>query len=277
MKESAPLVCSVRPPASQGEEYCRLEPVMDSQHKSNMPLQRAEGEYVLSLGDFLRVVRGRIWFIATIVLLSLMVASLLVFLQPPAYEASTRILIGQEEGSSTSGNLGGDVQGLQDLTLTMVEAVGSRPLAEEVIERLGLDVTPDDFLEKNLSVEQVSETQFIEVGYTSSDPEEARRAANAVGEEFSKRVSEASPSANAVTATVWEPAVTPQNPVSPDPALYGFGALILGLLLGVGLAFVLEYLDRSWRSPEEVEQVSGVRTLGIIPEFELQKPRKALK
>jgi capsular polysaccharide biosynthesis protein len=42
----------------------------------------------------------------------------------------------------------------------------------------------------------------------------------------------------------------------------------------VGLAFVLEFLDDHWRSPGEVEQVTGVPTLGIIREFKVAKNRK---
>jgi succinoglycan biosynthesis transport protein ExoP len=84
---------------------------------------------------------------------------------------------------------------------------------------------------------------------------------------FSEQVSEVSPSASAITATVWERAETPEVPVSPNPVRNGFLALVLGLMLGVGLAFLLEYLDDSLRSPEEAEQITGVPTFGIIPEF----------
>jgi capsular polysaccharide biosynthesis protein len=42
---------------------------------------------------------------------------------------------------------------------------------------------------------------------------------------------------------------------------------LLGSLLGVGLAFLLEYVDDSWTSPDEVEEVSGVPTFGVIPAF----------
>lgn len=62
--------------------------------------------------------------------------------------------------------------------------------------------------------------------------------------------------------------------MSPDPVRNGALALVLGLMLGVGLAFLLEYLDDSWRSPEEVEQVSGVPTFGVIPEFKVPKDVK---
>lgn len=131
-------------------------------------------------------------------------------------------------------------------------------------------MSSEDFLE-NLSVEQVAETQFIEVSYEDESPREAQRIANAVGEVFSEQVSEVSPSANSITATVWEEAALPDSPASPKPLRDGPLALILGGMLGVALAFLLEQLDDRWRSPEEVERVSGVPTFGVIPEFKIPK------
>ncbi len=189
------------------------------------------------------------------------------------YEASIKLLVGQEQRSGTASQLGSDVQGLQQLTQTVADLVNTRPVAEAVIDRLDLEVSPEGFLE-NLGVEPVANTQTIQVSYTDPDPEQAQEIANTVGDVFSEQVSEVSPSANAITATVWEQAVAPDEPVSPDPVRNGALALVLGLMLGVGLAFLLEYLDDSWRSPEEVEQISGVPTFGIIPEFKVPKEVK---
>lgn len=50
---------------------------------------------------------------------------------------------------------------------------------------------------------------------------------------------------------------------------------VIGLMLGVGLAFLLEYLYlNGLRSPERVEQVSGVPTFGTIPDFKAARARK---
>jgi capsular polysaccharide biosynthesis protein len=65
--------------------------------------------------------------------------------QTPQYEASVKILIGQRDAGN---NLGGYVSGLQQLTATLAEAVESRPLAETVIQELGLGITPEEFLNK---------------------------------------------------------------------------------------------------------------------------------
>ncbi|MEW6638555.1 MAG: hypothetical protein AB1425_17275, partial [Actinomycetota bacterium] len=69
-------------------------------------------------------------------------------------------------------------------------------------------------------------------------------------------------------------AAVPEDPVSPNPVRNGLLALLLGLMLGVGLAFLLEYLDDTWRSPEELELVSGVPNFGVIPEFKVPRGKK---
>jgi capsular polysaccharide biosynthesis protein len=186
------------------------------------------------------------------------------------YQASIKVLVGQKQEEAMPGTFAGDVMALQEITLTMAEAVDSRPVAEATIEELDLQTTPEALL-GSMKVEPVDETQFIRIDYRDNDPEMARETANTVGEVFAEQVSEVSPSANAITATVWEPAVTPNAPVSPDPIRNTFLALVLGLMIGVALAFLLEHLDDRWRSPEEVEQVSGVPTFGVIRGFKVSK------
>lgn len=233
-----------------------------------------QDDYVLSVKDLLPVLWRRLWLITLIAVVLAGSAVGFDLLRTPTYEASIKILIGQQEqGGSNPGSLGGEVQGLQDITQTMTEAVVTRPVAEEVVRRLDLEQSPEEIL-GNLSVEQTEQTQFMNVSYEDTSPAEAQQIANTVGDVFSEQVSEISPSANAVTATVWERAVTPESPVSPNPLRDGFLALVLGGMLGIGLALLLERLDDSWRSPEEVEQVSGVPTFGVIPEFKFSKSKK---
>lgn len=233
-------------------------------HKATV---EAPGEEVLSIRALLQILRKWLW---VIVLVPLLLAGLVVgasFLQTPQYAASIKILVGQDQGISQTPQ---DAMGLQSITLTMAEAVNSRRTAEAVIERLDLRMSQEDFLE-NLNAEQIPETQFVQVDYVDPDPKRAQRIANAVGAVFSEQVSNVSPEASAITATVWEMAELPDEPESPNPVRNGFLALMLGTVLGVGLAFLLEYLDDRWQSPEEAESVSGVPTYGVIPEFEVPR------
>jgi capsular polysaccharide biosynthesis protein len=240
---------------------------------SGTRVEAGEDEHGLSLGELLRVVRERLWVIALVTSVLTGATVGLSLAQAPIYEASIKILVGQEQGSTSEG-LGGEVQGLQQLTQTMAEGVKSRPVAKAVIGRYDLRIAPEDLLEDHLNVVQIGTTQFIQVDYRDPNPERAQQVANAIGEAFSDQVSDISPSANAVTATVWEPAELPDEPVSPNLALNIGLALVVGLMLGMGLAFLLEYLDDSWRSPEEAERIAGVPTFGVIPAFEVSKGKK---
>ena len=134
-------------------------------------------------------------------------------------------------------------------------------------------MNPQNLLD-NLTVEQLEDTQFLQLTYSDTDPERAQEIVNAVSDVSSNKIAEANASSSDITLMVWEYAAVPRVPISPDPVRNGLLALGLGLMLGVGLAFVLEFLDDHWRSPGEVEQVTGVPTLGIIREFKVAKNRK---
>ncbi len=253
---------SIQPALGRPTEFSWGEHIEDSRE-----------EYVISMGDLLRVVWRRLWVIALVglVLSGSVVAYSLT--RTPMYEASIKILVGQEQRTDVPANLGSDVMGLQQLTQTVADLVDTRPVAETVIQDLDLRITPEKFIE-NMEVEQVAETQVVEVTYRNPDPQKAQAITDAIGKAFSDQVSEVSTSANAITATVWEEAAAAETPVSPNPLRDGILAAMLGCMLGLGLAFLLEYLDDSWRSPEEAERVSGVPTFGMIRTFENPKATK---
>lgn len=67
--------------------------------------------------------------------------------------------------------------------------------------------------------------------------------------------------------SIVDPAEIPLNPVSPNIVLNTLLAMLLGLTLSVGAAFLLEYLDDTIRSPEEVRALTGAPTLAAIGRF----------
>src|SRR5258706_8441727 len=79
-------------------------------------------------------------------------------------------------------------------------------------------------------------------------------------------------------------AMAPGAPTEPNLPRSLIFSLALGVGAGVGCAFLLEMLDDRVRAPEEIEQISGLTTLGIIPRIEsaeesieaLRDPRSAV-
>jgi PAS domain S-box-containing protein len=235
----------------------------DSYDRHGASNQSNEGEYVLSLSDLFRVVWKRFWIILLVMVVFGGGAVGYSISQVPVYESTLRMLVGQDSGISETPT---ESLALQQLTQTMSTAANSRLVAEDVIEAEGLSEDPDSLL-GGLEVEPVPETQFIELSYYDPDPERAERVVSAFGEAFSEQISEVGTEAGGITARPWGSADTSESPVSPNPVRDGVLAAILGGFLGLALVFLLEYLDDSWSSPEEAEQISGVPTFGVVPPF----------
>ena len=76
--------------------------------------------------------------------------------------------------------------------------------------------------------------------------------------------------------TVVDPASPPAEPASPRVLLNTLLAAIVGLLLALGVAFVLEHLDDTVKSPDDVEATTGLPTLGTITKMRGGKDRSEI-
>ncbi len=72
------------------------------------------------------------------------------------------------------------------------------------------------------------------------------------------------------SASIVEPALTPTSPSSPKPVRNTILAAFIGLLLGVGLAFVKDRYDDKIRSPLDLEALTDTPLLGIIPKCDIE-------
>ncbi len=70
---------------------------------------------------------------------------------------------------------------------------------------------------------------------------------------------------SASNISIIDPAELPKEPVSPKKKLNLLLALLVGLLGGVGLCFLFDYLDDTIKGPDEVEKLAGIPSLGVIP------------
>jgi capsular polysaccharide biosynthesis protein len=166
--------------------------------------------------------------VAAVVLAAVTVTSASL-MQQPEYAASAQILLGWEQEGPWQ------TPEYQELPAPMImRAIGSRGVAKEAIQRLGLQTAAAELLD-NLTVEQVEGTQFIRLTYEDTNPERAKQIVNTVGQVSSEFISERS---SQLTATVWEKAAVPESPVSPRPLRNGLLTLVLGLVLWVGFLFI---------------------------------------
>jgi len=91
------------------------------------------------------------------------------------------------------------------------------------------------------------------------------------------KLKEQSVTEQTASVNVWvvEKANLPMRPAKPNKKLNIFLAFFLGLGGGIGLAFFIEYLDNTIKSPDEAEEKLGLSVLGIIPK--LRKKEKNIE
>ena len=66
-------------------------------------------------------------------------------------------------------------------------------------------------------------------------------------------------------AKIWEKAEPSLAPAKPNVPMFMVGAAVIGLLLGIGLAFFIEYLDTSVKTLDDVERFLQIPVLAVIP------------
>ena len=81
------------------------------------------------------------------------------------------------------------------------------------------------------------------------------------------------PGSGANAVTVVDPATPPLQPSSPRVLLNTLLAALVGLLLALGIAFTMEYLDDTVKSSEDVEDATGLATLGTVLKMKGEKGR----
>jgi len=108
--------------------------------------------------------------------------------------------------------------------------------------------------------------KFIQYGVLSREVDTNRQLYDAL----IKRMKEQSVTEEIQTVNVWvvEKAEKPASPVKPRKSLNILLGIIVGLFGGIGLAFFIEYLDNTIKSPEDVETRLGVPVLGVVPLLE---------
>lgn len=127
---------------------------------------------------YLEVVIRWKWVIVLVTVVSCAVVTIATLLTPPTYVASATLRI---VASAHSGSMEYvDYEYTDRLVNTYVAILKSRPILEQAIERLRLNMTPGS-LASRTDVQEVPDTELIVINVEDGDPRRARDIANALG------------------------------------------------------------------------------------------------
>lgn len=225
-------------------------------------------EYTIDLKDIFIMLKKRLWIILLITFLSTTIAAVVsIWVMQPVYQANTTLYVGKK--TSNDGALGyQDVLMGGQLVKDYRELAKSRLVANIVIHELGLENTTSDQIANIIGVNLKNETRIIEITAQSSNPEFAKQVANKVADVFKRKAVELIEVDN---VQVIDMAETPTNPIKPNKVTNIAIGFLLGLMVSFGLVFLIEYLDSTIKTPEDIEKHLGLAVIGVIPRFETNK------
>ena len=211
-----------------------------------------------------KVIKKRIVLILCITLIATIgTFAISKFILQPTYECSTKLYIGKGSTEENANYDYTEVTMYQKLIKTYLEAFKSRDLLSNALSGSKYNVNVDNVL-ANLKVSSVTDTQIIEVSYTSSSYDEANDTLERINKEFIKEAKILVPNGS---VQVLDSVYGSANPTSPNTKLNTLMGLCLGFISAVAISLILEYLDKSYRDANELEMDTKVEVLASIPKM----------
>jgi len=216
-------------------------------------------EKTISLKELFQTLKKRFLLIIIITAIFTAISGIVsYFFLTPIYQSSTQILVNQEKSENTvySPN---EVQINLQLINTYNAIIKSPAILDKVIKKENLEMTSGE-LNKLISVSNDQESQVVNITVKNENPQDSKSIANTIATTFQKEIKSIM---NVDNVSILTKAGV-GSLIKPNLLLNMALALVVGLMVGVSLAFVLEYLDTTIKNDKDVEEHLGLPVLGAI-------------
>lgn len=218
----------------------------------------------IELKALLQMIRKRWWIVLAVTFAAVMISAVYSFyVLKPVYQANTSIYVGKNV-EQQGGIVYNDILLGDRLVNDYRELVKSRLISELVIKELNIKNLDAQKMSAKLSVNSKKDTRLIEISAMDGNPELARDIADKVAEVFKEKVVEIMKVEN---VQIIDKSQIPVNPIKPNKKLNVAVAAVLGLMIGFGLIFIIEYFDDTVKTPEDIQKHLNLPVIGTIPVF----------
>lgn len=222
-----------------------------------------EEEITLDLRDFYYILKKRIMLIIMVTVTCTLAAGILsFFIIKPTYRASATIIVGKPKGDEKSNTQYNDVMMYQNLVKTYAKIASSNTVMEISSNKLK-GVVGVEQLKKSVTATPQENTQILEIAAQSKDPKQAVNIVDVVVQAFVSESARVFPTGGDIQ--IMDKAQFPDKPIKPKKALNIAIAFFVGLMVSVGISFMLEYMDNTIKTEEDVNRYLDMPVIGIIP------------
>lgn len=226
----------------------------------------------MTIADLLQIIRKHLAsaIISFVVVFAAVAA--VAFIMPPKYTATAEAFAtyaGQSGETQTTNDMSSGANYLNTQIKTYPELVKTEAVLQPVIKDLGLDMTTTD-LAGVVTATNPTNTFMVDISAEVGDPQQAADIANSVAKNLSDQISSdlynSSSNGSPIKLTVVQKAQTPTGQSSPNIPLYLAAGLILGLIVGIGVALLKDILNTKVDSTDDVRELTHASSLGTVPQ-----------
>lgn len=234
-------------------------------------------ETTIELREYFEILMKRIWIVVLVTLIATITSGVIsFFVITPIYESSTQLLVNKSESKSeVFVPTYNDIQSNLKLIETYNVIIKSPRILEKTITNMGLKMTATE-LGNKIKVNAVQNSQVMSITASDPDPAAAANIANGIAKTFQQEIISIMNVDNVQILAEAKVGVNP-SPVKPKPLLNMVIAFVVGLMMSVGIVFLLEYLDNTIKTEQDVERLLGLSVLGTIAKIDPKQEEKAGK
>ena len=236
-----------------------------------MENKRIQEEDTIDLGRLFFAVRKKIWLILVVGLLAASgAAGYTKFFVTPTYTSTSTMLVLTKE--TTLASLA-DLQLGSQLTKDYTVLINSRPVLEQVIENLSLDIDYKS-LRESITIDNPVDTRILTLSVVQSDPEMAKAVVDELAKVSSAYIGDKMEVTPPKIVEEGEFPVYKTNPNMRKNVMLGF---LVGAVLIAGIVIVLELLDDTVKNEDDIERYLEIPTLAVVPDVSADKKNRKKK
>lgn len=238
---------------------------------NSLNLSSAEDNPLMDYKYLFFVLMKKWWIIAITAIVSGIIATIYSFLfTTPIFSSDTTLFLYRRTDQITS--LTNELTAGEQLVKDSLILIKSASVADKAIERLTTSLKPTtNELRNKITVSSGLNTRIITIQLEDPSPGNAAAYADAVAAAFVDEF-------NAIINVggyekvdfihIIDKANISARAIKPNKTLNILLSIIVGLLLGIGIVFVVEKLDDTFKTPDRVKTVTGLEVLGVIMMFD---------
>ena len=220
----------------------------------------------MEIRDVFRIIAKWWIMIATFIVVSVICAGIVsfYFLQN-VYESSAVMIISSPRDKQDQTQL---TLSDYDLNVKLVNSYRvlckTDKILNQVISEAKLPLTVEALSQK-ITVTSENNTEIIDISVEDNDPNTAALIANALTSVFEREIPQIMRMDN---VQVIDKAIPQQVPTKPNKLMIIAFAGLLGLMVSIGIAFLIEYFDVSIKTSDQLSTLLDVPVLGTIPHMQ---------